>query len=261
MPTLLLPEPSPRYVSKSQRIRVSSESWIASHLVCPFCGSRDGVAVLENNYPACDFRCNSCSELFQLKAGCKKNVRKINDGSYSAMLEAFNSRQIPSVLIMTYSYDSWSVTDLKCLPGFLFPRSSIVARKPLSKDARRAGWQGCVYDFSKISSDFFINLVSDGKFVSTEAIAESCNRLMLLRSASRASVWISEILRLVSSMPEYFGNDDIYAYADELRLLFPKNHNVEAKIRQQLQLLRDTGYVESLGLGRWRRLTGSGGRL
>ena len=36
--------------------------------------------------------------------------------------------------------------------------------------------------------------------------------------------------------------------------LNPQNHNVEAKIRQQLQILRDLGFIEFLGKGQYRKI-------
>lgn len=48
--------------------------------------------------------------------------------------------------------------------------------------------------------------------------------------------------------------DDVYRFAPRLKALYPGNYHVEAKIRQQLQLLRDLGLVEFLGAGKYRRL-------
>ena len=42
-----------------------------------------------------------------------------------------------------------------------------------------------------------------------------------------------------------FSLDDVYAYEAQLSALYPGNANVRPKIRQQLQVLRDQGYVES----------------
>jgi hypothetical protein len=47
---------------------------------------------------------------------------------------------------------------------------------------------------------------------------------------------------------------DVYTIADPLRRAFPKNHNVEAKIRQSLQILRDRGEIGFEGGGRYRKL-------
>jgi hypothetical protein len=51
-----------------------------------------------------------------------------------------------------------------------------------------------------------------------------------------------------------FNNRQIYAFKDEFSAQYPSNQNIEAKIRQQLQVLREMGLVEHLGPGRWRKL-------
>jgi type II restriction enzyme len=45
---------------------------------------------------------------------------------------------------------------------------------------------------------------------------------------------------------------EIYVFADELARLHPHNKHIEPKIRQQLQNLRDLGFVRFLGRGRYR---------
>jgi len=45
---------------------------------------------------------------------------------------------------------------------------------------------------------------------------------------------------------------EVYAFADPLRRLHPQNRHVEDKIRQQLQRLRDLGFVEFQGRGIYR---------
>ncbi len=45
---------------------------------------------------------------------------------------------------------------------------------------------------------------------------------------------------------------DVYAFAPHLEKLHPDNRHVRDKIRQQLQVLRDLGFVEFLGRGCYR---------
>lgn len=60
-------------------------------------------------------------------------------------------------------------------------------------------------------------------------------------------------LRLVfGCLPDKeFTTNDIYAFTSEFKKTFPNNYNVEAKIRQTLQQLRDLGLIRHLGTGRW----------
>ena len=50
-----------------------------------------------------------------------------------------------------------------------------------------------------------------------------------------------------------FTNSDVYQHEDYFRSLYPSNQNIRAKVRQQLQILRDMGLVEHIGRGRWRK--------
>lgn len=53
-------------------------------------------------------------------------------------------------------------------------------------------------------------------------------------------------------LPE-FTLSDVYAHEAALAALYPGNHNVRPKIRQQLQVLRDRGWLEFNGRGTYQR--------
>lgn len=55
-----------------------------------------------------------------------------------------------------------------------------------------------------------------------------------------------------SSPTNEFTNDDIYAFERELAALHPDNQHIRDKIRQQLQVLRDTGFLVQPERGVWR---------
>ncbi len=63
--------------------------------------------------------------------------------------------------------------------------------------------------------------------------------------------------------PGEFRSSDLYRYAAEFCEFYPDNKNIEAKIRQVLQRLRDVGLVHYLGGARWENplaaLPGTGG--
>ncbi len=70
------------------------------------------------------------------------------------------------------------------------------------------------------------------------------------------SGWLRLTLRGVLEMPgSGFGMQQLFAVCQPIASVeYPNNHNVEAKLRQQLQFLRDRGFVEfiSPGQGRYR---------
>jgi len=62
-------------------------------------------------------------------------------------------------------------------------------------------------------------------------------------------------VRLAAANPHAhgeFSNEDVYAFERELETLHPDNRHIRDKIRQQLQVLRDRGFLVHLGRNRWR---------
>ena len=49
-----------------------------------------------------------------------------------------------------------------------------------------------------------------------------------------------------------FRLEDVYAYEKQLSQLYPGNQNARPKIRQQLQYLRDRGYLDFVSRGYYR---------
>ena len=66
--------------------------------------------------------------------------------------------------------------------------------------------------------------------------------------------WLLDVFDCVNSIEkDEFCLKDIYAYVEILQKKHVNNHHVEAKIRQQLQLLRDRGLIDFLGKGQYRK--------
>ncbi len=57
---------------------------------------------------------------------------------------------------------------------------------------------------------------------------------------------------LTSAPTREFSTADAYIFERELERLHPDNRNIKAKIRQQLQVLRDLGLLLHIGRGEWR---------
>lgn len=51
-----------------------------------------------------------------------------------------------------------------------------------------------------------------------------------------------------------FRTSDIYSYEEEFQEIYPENRNIHAKIRQQLQFLRDIGLIKNPGRDRWEKI-------
>ena len=60
-------------------------------------------------------------------------------------------------------------------------------------------------------------------------------------------------MRCVASIGKReFTLDEVYAFDLHLGELYPGNQNVRPKIRQQLQYLRDRGFIEFVSRGNYR---------
>ena len=78
--------------------------------------------------------------------------------------------------------------------------------------------------------------------------------LFLREASTPARGWLLAVMGAVEAVgrPE-FTLDDVYAHEARLAALYPGNNNVRPKIRQQLQVLRDRGWLAFDGGGRYRR--------
>ena len=100
-----------------------------------------------------------------------------------------------------------------------------------------------------IPSTAKIPIVINGKSVSKDIVVTQYNKVFTLQTKSVESRgWIMDILNLVERMNESFSLNQIYSFADELKLKHPYNNHIKDKIRQQLQVLRDKGFLEFLGM-------------
>lgn len=62
-----------------------------------------------------------------------------------------------------------------------------------------------------------------------------------------------EVMKCVEAIGKRdFQIEDIYAFEKQLSHLYPDNRNVKPKIRQQLQFLRDRGYLDFMSRGYYR---------
>lgn len=53
---------------------------------------------------------------------------------------------------------------------------------------------------------------------------------------------------------DIFTLNDLYGFEKYLKNKHPRNNHVKDKIRQQLQFLRNEGYIEFLGNGKYKKI-------
>jgi len=53
---------------------------------------------------------------------------------------------------------------------------------------------------------------------------------------------------------ETFTLDEVYKFEEKLKKKYPMNNFIKDKIRQQLQILRDKGFIEFIGRGIYKKI-------
>jgi type II restriction enzyme len=241
------------YQSPSQSARVLTEGWVQQQAFCINCGN-ERLTKLPNNRPLADFSCTSCNEVFELKSKRGAFGPKVANGAYARKLERLNSSTNPHLLLLNYNLQELSVTDLFVVPKHFFVPSVIERRNPLRDTAARAGWIGSNILLKDIPGSGKIFIVKGGlPQPRASVLAQWRKTEFLAREAVAARGWLVEVMHCVESLrkPE-FRLDEIYAQETRLKEIYPDNNHVREKIRQQLQVLRDRGYLEFSSRGNYR---------
>jgi type II restriction enzyme len=156
------------------------------------------------------------------------------------MVRALEGDAVPNLLIMQYD-TAWIVRNLLLIPSFFFSLAAVERRKPLSPTARRAGWVGCNIRLDAIAEPGKLFLISSGRIAVPGDVRRQYQKVRPLANLKvNVRGWTLDVLRLLQQMGrKQFTTAEAYALEGELSRLYPGNHNVRPKIRQQLQLLRD----------------------
>ncbi|HKA78021.1 MAG TPA: DpnI domain-containing protein [Pseudolabrys sp.] len=241
------------YSSGSQNARAWTERWVKDWIYCPNCGNSQ-VSQFSANRPVADFICRSCAEEYELKSQKKAFGTKVLDGAFRTMCERLASSNNPNLLLLNYDLAKLSVTNVFIVPKHFFVREIIEKRKPLAETARRAGWTGCNILLNQIPASGKIYFVRDGIEQSKKSVLSQWKRTLFLREeGTEARGWLIEVMKCIEAIgKKEFNLDEVYAFEGQLSQIYPNNRHVKQKIRQQLQFLRDQGYLDFLSRGYYR---------
>lgn len=241
------------YKGATQWARVVTEHWVSSQVFCPSCGH--SLEPYPNNAPVADFFCLTCDEQFELKSKHGPFGSRIVDGAYATMLRRLQSNEAPNLLGLTYDRAQARVRDLFVIPSQFFVPEIIERRKPLASTARRAGWIGCNILVQRVPPAGRVSIIADGVAIAKDDVLKAWRRTLFLRDQPRLEKrgWLLDVMNCVERLEKsQFQLSDVYQHEDSIARLHPSNRHVRAKIRQQLQVLRDSGFLEFLGRGRYR---------
>lgn len=247
-------EPQARFESGSQNARVWTERWVADWMYCPNCGHPQ-LTQFTANLPVADFFCSACSDQFELKSQKKAFGAKVADGAYGTKIERLSAATNPNLLLLSYDLGRAAVKDVFIVPKHFFVPDIVEKRKPLADTARRAGWVGSNILLGKVPEAGRIFLFRNGTEEPKDAVLAKWQQTLFLRDQGvEARGWLVEVMKVVDIVgrPE-FTIEDVYAFEKHLGALYPNNSNVRPKIRQQLQVLRDVGYIQFTSRGHYQR--------
>lgn len=244
-----------RYTSASQIARVLTTDWLAHQMYCPYCGEVS-IRHTRPNTSIVGYVCGNCGSQYELKSRRNESDRFLSTvagGAYRTMMDRITSLDNPSFFFM--HHNGYEVNNLIIVPKCFFTPNVIEKRKALSVGAQRTGWEGCNILMREIPATAKIPVILNGEVLHQKEVISQYNKVYHLQTSPVESRgWLVDILLLVEKMEEVFTLDQMYAFSDELKIKYPNNNHIQDKIRQQLQFLRDKGFIEFKGRGVYRRI-------
>ena len=246
------------YKSPSQVARVVTEHWADSNLYCLAC-TYDELDSLSGSTPVTDYRCPSCEARYQLKSQRGRFGRAVTNSAYGPKMQAIEQGRAPHYAFLQYSHETWRVTDLFVVPGHFFTPAVIEKRPPLSENAQQSGWVGSKILLHALDLEARVTLVSDGHVRPSAEARQAWQKFAFLGTAPEArGGWGADVLTCVRTLLSELGGIEFtlqqfyHRFEAELQARHPGNRNVQPKIRQQMQVLRDGGVLDFLDPGRYR---------
>ena len=245
------------FTSNSQIARRVTKNWAARNLFCIACDA-DKLWPMPNNAVVSDFNCPNCSSKYQLKSKGGPFGLKVANSEYSKKIAAIEQGNVPHYAFLQYlpvAPKLWLVRDVFVIPSHFFSRAVIEQRRALSHTAQRSGWVGSNILLGNLPVDARVAVVTGGQVRDRNEVRQKWRRFEFLASPGARGGWGADVWSCVQRLraetrSTTFTLQAFYSrFVDELRARYPENNNVDAKIRQQLQVLRDGGVLQFLGAG------------
>jgi len=242
------------YISPSQKARVLTEDWVQRQAFCPNCG-KVRLEQYERNRKVADFVCAECREEYELKGKKSLFANRVSDGAYGVKMQRLSCSTNPNLFLMNYDVADGVVKNFTVVPKHFFTPEIIEKRKALAPTAKRAGWVGSNILLKDVPESGRICIVRNGIIVPRAEVLTTWRRTLFLRDETdlKSRGWLLDVMAAVEKLgSKEFTLSQIYEFEDALGRKHPDNRHVKDKIRQQLQVLRDKGYLEFVERGRYR---------
>ncbi len=255
------------YNSVSQQVRSATERWASDNLYCPRCGKI--LTPFPTNTPVYDFYCNHLGlsykiisdieiDNFQLKSlksfPYSNFPKQIIGAEYVKTFTSLVESRFPSLFLLHYSRKMLEVRDILLIHRLSITPRSIIPRNPLSETARRSGWQGSIISLENVPQIGKIPVIRDAKVVPKGVVMHKWMTVeKVMKGTLKQRSWITDIMSIIDGFDSEFTLEDMYYFSNSLSEKHPNNKHIKDKIRQQLQILRDRGYLKFKGSGKYEK--------
>lgn len=98
--------------------------------------------------------------------------------------------------------------------------------------------------------------LKDNKIIENQKVRKQWKKTLFLKeSNSELRGWTLAVMNCLDKIDKKeFVLNDLYKYEEYFMTIYPNNKHIKDKIRQQLQFLRDKGYIEFFGNGKYRKV-------
>lgn len=137
--------------TEKQILGSKGEDLVAKKCDCPKCKRKKTLRLLPPNFKCADVICDFCGYLAQIKTSSVPDVskppKKLLSAAWKPQEERMNAGiYFPLFLVLIAGRDR----AIYYLSADLQKPEIFIKRKPLSSEARRAGWQGFLYDLEAV---------------------------------------------------------------------------------------------------------------
>jgi len=145
--------------TEKQKLGALGEALVAKSCDCPRCKRSRTLKRLPANFKCADVVCDFCGYLAQVKTSNVRDTgrlpRRVTGAAWRPQKERMDSGiYFPLFLVLV----SGRKRGIYYLPSDLQLPSMFKKRKPLSKTAKRKGWQGFEYQFESLEEGSFLRL-------------------------------------------------------------------------------------------------------
>jgi type II restriction enzyme len=233
--------------------RAITENWFEREVYCLACTSKHLQATRDGT-PFKDFSCPKCGQPYELKSSARVHGDIVTDGGYDSMMRKIQEPRAPALMLAHYS-PQWCIEGLLAIhPVFLIPEVVRKRGKPHIRPISRKPYWMCDFNLAFVPADGRIALVKSSIVSPASKVRQLYKEsLRFAELSEKKRGWAALVLAAVRKIGKTeFTLAEVYAFEQEMHAAYPQNSHVRDKIRQQMQVLRDLGYLEFAGRGEYR---------